>query len=53
VFGAGKKGATMNIRKHWQKIVLAVAALFWASCGDSESSTAPKVFSILCRDEEL
>lgn len=32
----------MNIRKHWQKIVLAVAASFWASCGDSESSTAPE-----------
>lgn len=32
----------MNIRKHWQKILLSSAALFWASCGgDSESSVSP------------
>lgn len=31
--------ATMNIRKHWKKILLSSAALFWASCGgDSENS---------------
>jgi hypothetical protein len=29
----------MNIRKHWKKILLSSAALFWASCGgDSENS---------------
>lgn len=32
----------MNIRKHWKKLLLSSAALFWASCGgDSESSVNP------------
>lgn len=33
--------ATMNIRKHWKKILLSSAALFWASCGGDSESTAP------------
>ena len=28
----------MNIRKHWKKVVLSCAALFWASCGDDSIS---------------
>ena len=31
----------MNIRKHWKRLLLSSAALFWASCGgDSESVSA-------------
>lgn len=29
----------MNIRKHWKKILLSSAALFWASCGGDSEST--------------
>ena len=33
----------MNIRKHWKRLLLSSAALFWASCGgDSESSVGPQ-----------
>ena len=31
----------MNIRKHWKKILLSSAALFWASCGGDNESTIP------------
>lgn len=33
----------MNIRKYWNKIILVVAAFFWAGCGDENSVQVQKV----------